>query len=216
MTQKTVLYFVDCETTGLIDKMPEAEITEIAIVSWCDGETTVDLHEKVKPKNTKPDARFNKSYDEKAWRTADVWDAAASEAVAGILKGHYICGSNPDFDKRMITAECHRVGAKPPDWHHRGINTSTLGFPLYIAGEVEQTGLEHLARYFGIEHAAHTALGDCMAAIKVWEAFWDMYMYRPKMMREALLDMKLLLDKGEVYTRQGEAHRIVNRGLVGE
>src|SRR3954468_21351687 len=98
MTQKAVLKFCDTETTRLIDKMPEAEITEIAIVSWCEGEVTVDLHEKVKPKTTKPDARFNKSYDEKAWRGADVWDAAASEAVAALLKGNYTRGSTPDSD----------------------------------------------------------------------------------------------------------------------
>jgi DNA polymerase III epsilon subunit-like protein len=183
-----VLTFLDVETTGLIDIFPTAEITEIAIVSWQDGATEVVLHERVKPKHGMPaePRPFNKSYDEELWKTAEVWDADVSEIVSGLVNGQYLCGSNPEFDKRMITAECFRAGAKQPRWHHRGINTSTLGFPLYLLGEVEQTGLEHLAKYFGIKHEAHTALGDCMAAIGVWEAFFDMYVYRPREMKKAL------------------------------
>jgi DNA polymerase III epsilon subunit-like protein len=195
--------------------MPGAEITEIACVAWTAGKTELLLHEKVKPKHTKPDARYNKSYDEKAWAKADTWDVQASAAVCELLAGHYICGSNPDFDKRMITAECFRTGYEAPRWNHRGVNTSTLGFPLYLIGETEQTGLEHLAKYFGIKHEAHTALGDCMAAIGVWEAFFDMYIYRPKMMREALFELKTKLETSKVYEEPGHALGIVTKGLAG-
>lgn len=218
MSESVVLYFCDVETTGLIDKYPEAEITEIAVVSWCEGDKEVLLHERVRPKKGMPEESkpFNKSYDEKLWASADPWDAQASQAVAELLKGHYICGSNPDFDKRMITAECFRTGQPAPRWHHRGINTASLGFPLYLIGEVEQTGLEHLAKYFGVEHKAHTALGDCYAAIGVWEAFFDLYLHRPKMMQEALIEMKTHLEEGSVYAQPGHALAVINRGLVGE
>lgn len=210
MTEKVVLTFTDTETTGLIDIQPDAEITEIAIVSWCDGEQTVELHERVRPRKIKPEPHYNKSYNEQDWAKADSWDVHASTAISELLRGKYICGSNPDFDKRMIAAECFRSGQPAPRWHHRGVNTSTLGFPLYITGQVAQTGLEHLAKFFGIEHAAHTALGDCYAAIKVWEAFYDLYVYRPKMMKEAL---------EHIEHNWGADHRVRDvalKGLVGE
>jgi len=217
MTQKVTLTFVDTETTGLIDKYPEAEITEIAIVSWCDGDVKVDLHERVKPKRGMPAeaAPFNKSYNEKEWAKADPWDVAATQAVAELLKGKYICGSNPDFDKRMITAECFRIGEQPPKWHHRGVNTATLGFPLYLTGAVQQTGLGELARYFHIDHAEHTALGDCYAAIGVWEAFWDLYIYRPAKMKEALEQLSARVDNGKIQTL-AYARDVALQGLVGE
>lgn len=220
MTGSITLYFTDTETTGLIDKNPEAEITEIAVVKWCEGDKEVLLHERVRPKkqftNDMARAIKNKSYDEKLWAKADVWDAQASQVVAELLAGHYICGSNPDFYKRMITAECYRAGQPAPRWHHHGINTASLGFPLYLIGAVEQTGLEHLAKYFNVEHQAHTALGDCFAAIGVWEAFFELYIHRPRMMSEALYEMKKHLEEGSVYAQPGHALAVINRGLVGE
>lgn len=193
MSESITLYFVDTETTGLIDTYPDAEITEIAVVTWCEGDKIVLLHERVRPRKPMPaeSAQFNKSYDAKAWAGADSWDAKASEYISEMLKGQYLCGSNPDFDKRMIAAECFRSGQPRPRWRHRGINTSSLGFPLFLIGEVEQTGLEHLAKYFGVPHEAHTALGDCYAAIGVWEAFFDLYIHRPKLMRDALTELEI-------------------------
>lgn len=215
MTQKSItLLFVDTETTGLIDKYPDAEITELAVVSWCEGDKEVLLHERVRPKKGMPEAAapFNKSYAEKLWASADPWDVAATKAIHELLKGHYICGSNPDFDKRMITAECYRTGWGAPHWYHRGINTASLGFPLYLLGEVEQTGLEHLAKYFGVKHEAHTALGDCYAAIGVWEAFFDLYLHRPRLMKEALETLKELDEAGETNAFRD----VILKGLVGE
>lgn len=220
MTQKSItLLFVDVETTGLIDNYPDAEITEIAVVSWCEGDKEVLLHERVRPRKGMPPeaAPFNKSYDAKLWASADTWDVHASQAISEMLRGHYICGSNPDFDKRMIAAECFRSGQPRPKWHHRGINTSSLGFPLYLLGEVEQTGLEHLAKYFNVPHEAHTALGDCYAAIGVWEAFFDLYLHRPRLMREALEDLEQRTGpKGDGISSMDDVRTIVLRGLVGE
>ena len=214
MTEKVVLTFIDTETTGLINVDVNSEITEIAIVSWCDGEQTIELHEKVKPKRTKPDPRYNKSYNEKEWKSAEPWDVQASLAIGELLASRYICGSNPDFDKQLISAECFRTGQPAPKWYHRGVNTVTLGFPLYITGQVAQTGLEHLAKFFGIEHAAHTALGDCKAAIAVWEAFYELYVYRPQMMKEALETIER--DKDGRTLSGADIRDIALRGLVGE
>jgi len=215
MTAKQTLYFTDTETTGLIDNYPDAEITEIAVVSWRDGNSEVLLHERVRPR--KPMSaevlKFNLSYNEKEWRSADSWDVHASKAISELLKGQYICGSNPDFDKRMIAAECFRSGQPRPLWHHRGVNTSTLGFPLYLIGEVEQTGLSHLAKYFDIPHAAHTALGDCEAAIKVWEKFFELYLYRPRLMQEAL---ELIVKADTLFGTTDNLREIALKGLLSD
>jgi DNA polymerase III epsilon subunit-like protein len=214
MGARPILTFVDTETTGLLDVNVNSEMTEIAVVNWCDGESTIVMHERVRPKRGMPPetAPYNKSYNEKEWAKVDTFDVHAAEAISEVLKGRYICGSNPDFDKRMIAAECFRVGQPAPKWHHRGVNTCTLGFPLYLIGDVPQTGLEHLAKYFGIEHAAHTALGDCEAAIKVWEAFYEMYLYRPRKMKEALEAIREKSHTEEPYFLSD----IALRGLVGE
>lgn len=213
MTAGPILTFVDTETTGLIDVNVNSEMTEIAVVNWCDGESTIVMHERVRPKRGMPPetAPYNKSYNEKEWAKVDTFDIHAATAISEALKGRYICGSNPDFDKRMIAAECFRCGQPAPKWHHRGVNTSTLGFPLYIVGEVPQTGLEHLAKYFGVKHAAHTALGDCEAAIKVWEAFYELYLYRPRKMKDALEALSVENREVSDWVRE-----IVLRGLVGE
>lgn len=182
------LHFVDTETTGLIDEEPEAEITELAVVKWNDGDSVVLLHERIRPKRGMPEnnAKFNKSYTPEAYKGLDVWDLNASQYTVELLKGALICGSNPDFDKRMIAAECYRTGAGKPQWHHRGVNTCTLGMLLWCMGETEGSGLAHLTKHFGIEHAEHTAMGDCMAAIGVWEAFFDRFIFHPRLMKEAL------------------------------
>lgn len=208
---RPILTFVKTRTTGLLDVNVQSEMTEIAIVNWCDGESTVALHERIRPKRGMPPetAPFNKSYNEKEWSKVDTFDVHAAAAISGELKGRYICGSNPDFDKRMIAAECFRVGQPAPSWRPWGIDTNGLGFPLYILGETPQTGLEHLMKYFGIERRVHTALGDCEAAIKVWEAFYELYLYRPRLMKTALEEL--------AEAMEGTTGRdIALRGLVGE
>lgn len=189
MTETVKLHFVDTETTGLIDKNPDAEITEIACVTWQDGNIETLLHERVKPKKPFDLAevqKYNKSYDPALWADAEGWDVHSSKHVAGLFEGVLFAGSNPEFDKRMIEVECFRTGQPRPGWHHRMMNTCALGMPLWIMGETNGSGLGHLTEYFGIKHEAHTALGDCLAAIKVWEAFFDIYIYRPRELEKTM------------------------------
>lgn len=210
-----VLDFVDTETTGLIDDYPDAEITEIAIVSWesNNGDRVDRLHAPLRIKKKPPAdiTKHNKSWDPAinlALET-DSWQIAHSLEIATMLAGSLVCGSNPDFDKKMISAECFRTGQPRPKWHHRGVNTCSFGMLLWATGETPGAGLEHLTTYFKIEHKAHTALGDAHAAIDVWEHFYDKFIMRPAMMKEALEMMAQQLPKAHGW------QETIVRGLTG-
>jgi DNA polymerase III epsilon subunit-like protein len=217
-----VLDFVDTETTGLIDDYPDAEITEIAIVSWesDNGDRVERLHSPLRIKKAPPSniAVHNKSFDPAVNLSLDTdsWQIAHSKEISSLLAGRYICGSNPDFDKRMIAAECFRTGQPRPKWNHRGVNTCSFGMLLWCIGETPGAGLGHLTEYFKVEHKAHTALGDAHAAISVWEAFYDKWIGRPAMMKEALEELQTKTDENCVKPFDLDQMRdIVLRGLVG-
>ncbi len=222
-TEPLILHFVDTETTDIIDRNPDAEITEIAIVTWSsdEGKTNELLHAPLRIKKAPPAdiTKHNKSWDPAVnlAQETDSWQIAHSKEIAEMLKGAYICGSNPEFDKRMIAAECFRTGQPKPDWHWRGVNTASLGMMLWVMGDTPGCGLGHLTQFFGIEHKAHTALGDCYAAIAVWEAFFDLFIFRPRMMKEALEEIDHKIDKpGHNDFGLAAARQVALRGLVGE
>ncbi len=186
------LYFFDTETTGLIDKNPEAEIIELAVALWEDGAVT-ELYEKpFLPKHgcSEEAAKVN-GYNAELWLQAGAKHFTNEDAsdLQALLHGVYLAGSNPDFDKRMIAAECQRVGRQAPAWSHRSLNTASLAWPLWATGAVNDTGLVTLAKHFGIEHQAHSAMGDVKASIKAWESLFDLFIYKPKVMRDALLEI---------------------------
>jgi DNA polymerase III epsilon subunit-like protein len=187
-----IIHFTDTETTGLDPVEQGAEIVELAVATWDserDGLVTEVYHKGfLAVRGCPPEAAKINGYNEAEWLAAGAKHFTAADAaeLCKLFEGALIGGSNPDFDKRMIQAECHRAGKLKPRWSHRSLNTASLGFPLWVLGEVESAGLVPLAAYFGIEHDAHTAMGDVRASIAVWEAFIEMYWYRPKRMREAL------------------------------
>jgi DNA polymerase-3 subunit epsilon len=186
------IHFIDTETTGL-DPMSGAEIVEIAIALWEDGNVTELLHKGYLPKNGCPEeaAKIN-GYNEAEWLAAgaQTFQIADAKELAELLAGAYIGGSNPDFDRRMIEAETFRTGQPKLTWRHRTLNTASLAWPLWALGEVEATGLETLAKHFKIEHEAHTAMGDVHATIKVWEALFDRYVHRPRVLEAALKEIE--------------------------
>lgn len=186
-----IIHFIDTETTGL-DPLLGAEIIEIACATWNDGDVSEEWHKLILPARGCPEeaAKIN-GYSEADWRAngAQPFSIQDAKYLIDRFEGHYIGGSNPDFDKRMIEASCHRCGQPKPKWSHSSLNTASLAWPLWAEGKVEQTGLVALAAFFGIEHAAHTAMGDVLATIAVWEALFDLYIYKPRVMREALIEI---------------------------
>lgn len=186
----TILKFCDTETTGLERDDFEPEVIAFACVDWDDGKVTIDAERYYMPRRH-PDAevcRIN-GFSTLAWqaRGATDFDATDAEGVASLLKGAQIVGSNPDFDKRRLAFECRRAGQPTPAWHHRSCNLSSYGFIMKAAGVLEGTGLSDLVKHFGItSEGRHDALGDCLLGIKIFEAFIDAFVMRPKVQRQAL------------------------------
>jgi DNA polymerase III epsilon subunit-like protein len=184
--------FFDTESTGLIDKNPDAEIVEYAGATWDDGEVTGEFHRFVLPKNGCPDeaAKIN-GFDEAKWRAACARQFCGDDVVnlSQRLDGMMLGGSNPDFDKKMIRAECARLKLAPPDWSYKHLDLGTFGLLLQLEGAIANAKLETLADYFGIPHEKHTAMGDVKASIKVWEACHERFLRQPRIMKQALVEI---------------------------
>jgi hypothetical protein len=206
------LTFFDTETTGLPDKEPffsspemGPEITEYAVADWNDGDTSNLAHKLIQPRNLHvlppPDAEgiyrtldgFPLSYRTDTWKHAKAvpWTRDDTELMRERLTPNYLAGSNPTFDCDRVWWEMNRLkpGGKKPGWSHRTINTASIGAMLWVQGKVEKTGLVYLAKFFGIEHDAHTSLGDVKAAIAVWEHMYQEFIGRPMRWREALTEI---------------------------
>lgn len=204
------LTFFDTETTGLPDKEPflsepelGPEITEYAIVDWDDGAQSGEFHKVIWPRNApEPDAEgtvrtadgFPMSFRHDTWKHAGAinWNASDDKIMRERLTPNYLAGSNPTFDLDRVWWEYRRnngATAKKPGWSHRTINTASLGALLWIQGKVDKTGLVTLAKFFEIEHDAHTSLGDVKAAIGVWERMYEEFIGKPKRWAEALAEI---------------------------
>ena len=203
-----ILNFFDVECTGVPDKEPflsspelGPEITEYALASWNDGNVTDVVHKLILPQHWRdpsvavtdeegtvrtPDG-FPLSFREDTWRAAKAvnWNKSDDQLMHRRLPVAMMAGSNPAFDVARVQWEMRRNGAQPLGYVRR-VDTSSLGVFLLHQGLVQGTGLERLAAFFGVEHEAHTSIGDVLAAIKVFEAFVEMYYSHPKRMREAL------------------------------
>jgi hypothetical protein len=69
------------------------------------------------------------------------------------------------------------------------VDTNGLGIWLWLRGLVQSTSLVNLAAFFGIEREAHTAKGDVLASIAVFERLHDMSVYHPNLWRDALQEV---------------------------
>lgn len=201
-----ILTFLDTETTGLPDKEPflsapdtGPEITEYAVADWNDGDVSNVVHKLIMPKHApEPDAEgivrtaagFPMSFRPDTWKGKAVhWNKTDDHFMAARLPKAFLAGSNPEFDKARIKWEMARSGAAEPKWSHRVLNTASLGYLLWVQGKVEKTGLVYLAKFFGVEHDAHTSLGDVKAAIAVWEHMYEEFIGRPARWKEALAEI---------------------------
>lgn len=207
------LTFVDTETTGLPKHYPDGacEITEYCFATWEDGKTSDGIHRLVQPQNAPapdkdgicrtPDG-FPLSYRPDQWKHAGAkpWGAEDNRLVFDRLHGANVGGSNPRFDLERFRFEVERFSKGGPraEPSHRIMDLNALGYPLWASGAVESTSLVKLAAYFGIEHDAHTSNGDVLASIAVFERLLDEFLFRPKRMREFLVELV------ECYSVEGE------------
>jgi DNA polymerase III epsilon subunit-like protein len=185
---------IDTETTGLPKHFPDGsgpEITEYCIADWDsdkpDGERVTNLvHVLVMPQNPPPPDKegihrtpdgFPLSFRADEWKhkKAKPWGQEDNRRIFDRLHGKYIGGSNPRFDVDRFRWETDRFSKGGPrfEHHHRVMDLNAVGFPLWVTGKTESTGLVSLAKYFEIEHDAHTSDGDVRASIEVFERLLD-------------------------------------------
>lgn len=200
------IVFLDTETTGLPKHFPSGagpECTEYCLADWDDGKVSDLIHVRVMPQNAPPaDPKtgvvrtpdgFPLSFRPDEWtaHNAKPWSAEDNRRVFDRLHGKYVGGSNPRFDLDRFRFEVDRFSKGGPrfETQHRIMDLNALGFPLWVAGVVESTGLVALAKYFNVEHDAHTSNGDVLASIAVFERLLDEFLIKPKRMREFLTEV---------------------------
>lgn len=201
------LTVLDTETTGLPDKAPwiehpemGPEIVEYALATWCDGLVSdVECH-RVKPRNLHllpaPEGDtyhtadgFPLRYNAAEWKGAVPWNLDDCHRMRRRLDGQIILGSNPGFDKDRVAWEHQRFQVERPKWFYSHADTGSMAIWLRLQGLIENCKLTTLSSYFGVEHDAHTALGDVLATIAVFEKLFDLNVYHPNLWRDALAEI---------------------------
>lgn len=202
----------DTETSGLAETIDEAvqmdrRVIEYAFALW-DGDNgiTQKVERKVMPTGDAiADAEelaakgynhfsgtrnwMNPTKNPREYTHALPWSGDDCEVVCEYLEDRTIAGSNPAFDILMLKAEFFRLGFLddfPKLKSHRKCDIGQGAWFLFAVGLVDRTGLEPLAKHLGVEHKAHTAMGDVLASIGCFERLVDEYINRPRRMLELL------------------------------
>lgn len=205
------LTFTDVESTGLCGDQPSIDealranrqIIEYAFVVWEDGNIVKTFEKKVMPtgdalKDAEECAANGWNHFDKAkwwapnapgeYSPAKPWGEADCEVVSDFTTDATMAGSNPAFDQVLYRAEFFRlVKAYPKASTHRMMDTGALAWPLIAAGLIEKSGLEHLAKFLGVEHKQHTAMGDVRACIGVYEILCERFIHSPRKLRDLVL-----------------------------
>lgn len=170
---------LDVETTGL-DETTGDQIIQYCAIGWLGkGMTLPPVTRRVMPTRepTPETARVNRfSREEWARYAATPYNQTDVAGLASILDGAIVLSSNPWFDRRFIAEEAKRLGFDPPRWTHRSIDIASLAAPLLVSGQIEKTGLDHVAAYLGYNTAEmHDAIVDAMLALACFEDLCDLY-----------------------------------------
>lgn len=178
---ETIDMAVDLETGGL--DAGQHEILEIGVVHyWVDEEGDYKIGETfeslVRP--TRPDDIHPKALEKNGLKIEDLMKAPTPAQVRNaffnwheeLFDGKLIkmLGSNPGFDKEFLKLYFGLNYDKIFWYKQKDTNGFAEGLRDSGLLDVSSTSLEALADHFNIPHTAHRAIGDCIAAIRVWEA----------------------------------------------
>lgn len=178
------LIVIDTETGGLYpDKHCIIEMAAAHMFIHPDeqlittGTSTPMFHSLVLPdRPVEPQAAAINGYNEESWRNARRMKDVGREFVEwlhGIKHDDLIwAGSNVvGFDLPFLRSDLARSGLGlpgKPKFSHRTLNTESLCFPLFVKGQVEGVGIQHLRRWAGMTgEQTHTAIGDVNDALAV-------------------------------------------------
>lgn len=210
--EKCVLTFGDTETSGIAGSVEEAikldrQIIEYAFVVWSNGDRIRRIERKVMPTGgaiadaEECAANGWNHFKRDDWWTpvgpqeytpAKPWSEADCENVDDFLTDATFAGSNPAFDLHMFQATFHVFGVGhlfPKLATHRMCDVGALAWPLWTVGLTDKTGLAPLAKLLGVEHRAHTAMGDVEACIDCFEILVESFVFRPRQQAELLREL---------------------------
>ncbi|MYW48857.1 hypothetical protein [Streptomyces sp. SID161] len=183
----TTIAFVDCETTHLDAEIGEAWEVAVILRQQRDGRTTDTEYVwqfAIDQAAADPEALRIGRYRERhvvdpSWGAAFTGPgpilpcsrASAVEAIAGMLAGAVLVGSNPGFDDRFL-----RKLLGSARWHYRPydiVQLAAMKVGVEVAGPLPWSSRK-LSYAVGVEppteDTAHTALGDARWARAVYDA----------------------------------------------
>lgn len=178
------IVFMDTETLGLD---PDAPIWEFAAIRRYAGGVRASQHIQFQIHHD-PDgwlddfpAEFAQDYHSRFDETLAFCEAAASRAIADIVKDAHIIGAVPSFDTERLAKLLRRNGIEP-GWHYHLVDVENVVVG-YLRGLYRADGQDmpidppwksdELSTAVGVDpndFARHTAMGDVLWTMAQWDA----------------------------------------------
>ena len=154
---------VDVETTGISPGRGD-RLTEIAIVTLCDGKIDVALETWVNPQKAIPPVVTSlTSITNDMVRDQPTFDDIADE-VLDTLAGRVFAAHNARFDWAFLSREVRRTR----DLALEGPRVCTVQLARRLIPGLRSRGLDSVAAYFGVEITErHRARGDALATAEI-------------------------------------------------
>lgn len=87
--------------------------------------------------------------------------------IAQLTVGKHLAGFNPAFDARFLAKDMRKAGVAPA-WHHRFVDLEAMAMQKF--GWDSPRGTDAILDELEIhKRNRHTALGDCVLAVEVYE-----------------------------------------------
>lgn len=170
------LAFLDVATSGLSPERDQILELGIVRVDARSLEVTAEHEVLVAPDHladADPAALRLCGFSPAAWAHASpLRDALLS--VRPLLEGTLVAGHHIGFAWSFLEEGFRQSGLAPPRIHLHRLDTASLAWPLWAAGQVQTLSLDALARSFGLERALpQHALANARLALEVARRFVD-------------------------------------------
>jgi DNA polymerase-3 subunit epsilon len=162
------IVFLDLETTGLDPNVHE--IIEVAAIQ-VDARSLTELdvlHLRIKPERlgvASVHALNMNGFDIELWEDASFIGAALMQLFP-LLDGAMLAGHNVNFDRTFLDAAYKQLSIQPPKLDHHTLDTASLAWPLYSAGEIDSLSLASVCKALNVDGGPpHRALSDARRSL---------------------------------------------------
>lgn len=174
--QNPDLFWIDCETTGLDPDVNE--IISLAILTHDEnGEAHIFSKHFLPVGPVSAEAARVNGYTPEKWAElgAVAWTLEDLNEIKALVWNKIPAGCNVSFDLAFVASYFKRAERDVPSWSHRKCDVQAMAMPLYVAGKIKSTSLKTLAATFDLGEQDHTAEGDVMLALQVFEKLCEAY-----------------------------------------